>query len=173
MAYQPWNYQQYYQPPVPDQLAQLRQNQYQYQYQPMTSMTPNATPPNQQYQAPAVSQPQTQSGIIWVPNEHAANEYIVAPNNAVALWNSNEPVIYLKQADASGKPHMTIYDLVERNSAPAQRAQAQMPEYVTKQELDAIAAKLEAQEAKLEALTKERASVPKISARKTVKEDAE
>lgn len=173
MAYQPWPYQQYYQPPMQDQLAQLRQNQYQYQYQPMASMTPNTTQPSQQYQAPAVSQPQTQSGIIWVPNEQAANEYIVAPNNAVALWNSNEPVIYLKQADASGKPHMTIYDLVERNSAPVQRTQAQMLEYVTKQELDAIAAKLEAQEAKLEALTKERAVTPKVSARKTVKEDAE
>lgn len=172
MAYQPWNYQQYYQPPMADQLAQLRQNQYQYQYQPMASMTPNTTQPSQQYQAPPVSQPQAQSGIIWVPNEQAANEYIVAPNNAVALWNSNEPVIYLKQADASGKPHMTIYDLVERNSAPVQRT---MPaeEYVTKQELNAIAAKLEAQEAKLEALTKERAVTPKVSARKTVKEDAE
>lgn len=171
MAYQPWNYQQYYQSPVPDQLAQLRQNQYQYQYQ-YQPMTPSTTQPNQQYQAPPVSQPQTQSGIIWVSNEQAANEYIVAPNNAVALWNSNEPVIYLKQADASGKPHMTIYDLVERNSAPVQRT---MPaeEYVTKQELNAIAAKLEAQEAKLEALTKERAVTPKVSARKTVKEDVE
>ena len=30
--------------------------------------------------------------------------YLVAPNSAVALWDSNSPTIYLKQADASGKP---------------------------------------------------------------------
>ena len=79
------------------------------------------TPPpvqqtTQQYQTPLTNQ----NGIIWVPNEQAANDYLVAPNSAVTLWNSNAPVVYLKQADASGKPSMKVYDLVERTQRPVQ-----------------------------------------------------
>ena len=102
MAYPYYGYQPYpsYQPPVPDQLAQLRQQQYQ--------------PPMQQ----AAQQP----SIQWVSSERAAYEYLVAPNSAVALWDSSAPVVYLKQADASGKPSMKIYDLVERTAqAPEAR----------------------------------------------------
>lgn len=62
------------------------------------------------------SQPTQQSptSIIWVSGEREAAVYPVAPNNAVALWDSDAPVIYLKKADASGKPTMQAFDLVER-----------------------------------------------------------
>ena len=122
MAYPYYGYQPYpsYQPPVPDQLAQLRQQQYQ--------------PPMQQ----AAQQP----SIQWVSSERAAYEYLVAPNSAVALWDSSAPVVYLKQADASGKPSMKIYDLVERTAqAPEARPGV---EYVTRQEFEALAARLDA-----------------------------
>lgn len=110
---------------------------------------------------------QMQPGIIWVPSEQAANEYLVAPNNAVALWDANNPVIYLKQADASGKPHMTIYDLVERNSQPTRPVQSAGVEYVTRDQFDALAAKANALEAKLNAL-----SAPKTTSKKpAAKED--
>ena len=78
------------------------------------------------YTVPTIQQPQTppapaqQTGtlaansIIWVTGERQAAEYPVAPNNAVALWDSSAPVIYLKTADASGKPVLKAYDLVER-----------------------------------------------------------
>ena len=72
--------------------------------------------------------------------------YLVAPNSAVALWDSNAPTIYLKQADASGKPSIKVYDLVERNApttAPA-APQAAPVEYATKQDLEALAARVEA-----------------------------
>ena len=122
MAYPYYGYQPYpsYQPPVPDQLAQLRQQQYQ--------------PPMQQ----AAQQP----SIQWVSSERAAYEYLVAPNSAVALWDSSAPVVYLKQADASGKPSMKVYDLVERTAqAPEARPGV---EYVTRQEFEALAARLDA-----------------------------
>lgn len=122
MTYPYYGYQPYpsYQPPVPDQLAQLRQQQYQ--------------PPMQQ----AAQQP----SIQWVSSERAAYEYLVAPNSAVALWDSSAPVVYLKQADASGKPSMKIYDLVERTAqAPEARPGV---EYVTRQEFEALAARLDA-----------------------------
>ena len=89
----------------------------------------------------------------------AAN-YPVAPNNAVTLWDSNSPVVYLKQADASGKPSMKTYDLVERTQRPVQ---APVVEY-------APLSRLEALEAKMDALAaKEKPTVKKTAA----KEDAE
>ena len=47
---------------------------------------------------------QNQNSIIWVNGDKEASAYPVAPNNAVALWDSENPTIYLKQADASGRP---------------------------------------------------------------------
>lgn len=73
--------------------------------------------PYQQNYYPAAPQ-QNPTSIIWVNGEREASIYPVAPNNAVALWDSDAPVIYLKQADAAGKPTMKAYDLVERVAAP-------------------------------------------------------
>ena len=94
-GYQPYPYQ----PPMPDQLAQLRGAQ----YQPMPQQIPQVQP--QQAQAGGQS-------MVWVSGEAEAMAYLVAPNSAVALWDSNSPTIYLKQADASGKPSIKVYDLV-------------------------------------------------------------
>lgn len=111
--------------------------------------------PQQQYQQPqyqqqqVVQQPQQQaqvqqnpSSILWVRNSNEAAMYPVAPNNAVALWDASAPAIYLKQADASGRPSMKTYDLVERAEiAPeATRApEADTNSYATKSELAALA----------------------------------
>ena len=150
----PYYYQPYqpYQPPMADQLMQLRQNQ----YMPMQNMQ----------QVPQQSQ-QTQSSMIWVPSEQDAINYIVAPNTAVAIWNSNLPVVYLKQADASGKPSMITYDLVERSQRPVQAPPAPAVEY-------APLSRLEALEAKLSALEAVREQPVKSTAKKaTQKEDEE
>ena len=95
---------------------------------------------------PQPQQPQNQS-IIWIPNEQAANDFIVAPNNAVTLWDMNSPVVYVKKADASGKPTITTYDLVERMQAQPTPASAQPEpaiEYVTRKDFDELAAKVAA-----------------------------
>ena len=138
-TYQPQVYQPYpyYPQPVPDQLAQLRQSQI----------------PPQNQAAPS---------IVWVQSEQEALNYLVAPNSAVTLWDSNSPVVYFKQADASGKPSIKIYDLVERNSRPVQAPISPAVEYATKDELAALAARLDALAAKEKPATK-----------KPAKEDAE
>lgn len=67
--------------------------------------------------------------------------YPIAPNNAVTLWNQNEPVVYLKQSDASGKPSMKIYDLVERVETTqnvSNGADGKTPVYATKDDLAAV-----------------------------------
>lgn len=110
-------------------------NPYQAQY---PAPAPQQAQPVQQVQP----QPQNQSSILWVRNNQEAAMYPVAPNAAVALWDSGAPVIYLKQADASGKPSMKTYDLVERPERPAESVSAQEGgsiAYATKDELAALA----------------------------------
>lgn len=150
---------------------QPMQNMIQPMNQPMQMNQPSIPQNNQQFQIPPQNpspvQPtnQNQPGIIWVPSEQAANEYLVAPNNAVALWDSNNPVIYLKQADASGKPSMKIYDLVERSQRPAQAPQVPAVEYAPLSRLEALEARLNELAAVKE--------TPKATKKTTTKEDAE
>lgn len=132
MPYIPYGYQPgYYGQPMPDQLAQLRQNAYQ-----------------QHMMGQAAQQTQGTPSIIWVPNAQAAEGYLVAPNSAVVLWDSSAPVVYLKQTDASGKPNMKTYDLVERTSIPQVQPTTQKPgvEFVTRAEFDALEARCAALE---------------------------
>lgn len=110
-----------YMPPMQDNLAQLRQQQMQ------------AIPPMPQNPLP-------QSGVQWVTGEQEARSWMVAPNAAVALWDSTAPTVYLKQADASGKPTLKVYDLVERLASAPDTQKAPAAEYVTRKEFDALAA---------------------------------
>ena len=101
-----------------------------------------------QYQAPVMQTPvmQTQqnqtgnSGLIWVQGEQAAKSYLVAPNTTVQLWDSEEKVIYLKSADASGMPSMKILDYTIRGDANTQAAP--VAEYATKDDLKALEEKI-------------------------------
>ena len=136
---QPYVYQQpIYNQPIGQPISQpMQEPMMRPQYQP--------APQIPAYQ-PQPQQPQNQS-IIWIPNEQAANDFIVAPNNAVTLWDMNTPVVYVKKADASGKPTMTTYDLVERAQAapaPAAPRKDMSEEYVTRREFEELVAKLSA-----------------------------
>ena len=67
--------------------------------------------------------------------------YPIAPNNAVTLWNKSGKTVYVKQADATGKPTMTVYDLVERTENASEGVSAsgdKLPDYATKDELSAV-----------------------------------
>lgn len=124
MAYTPYGWQNpYYAQPMPDNLAQLRQQQ-------MPPMMAPQPPQN----------PVAQSGVQWVSGEQEARNWMIAPNAAVALWDSSAPTVYLKKADASGKPSLTIYDLVERAETPRTAPTADQVKFVTREEFDALAA---------------------------------
>lgn len=123
MAYPYFN--PYYPQPMPDSLMQMRQMQ-QPQMQPM--------------QQPVQQNPIAQGGVQWVNGEQEARGYLIAPNSAVALWDSSAPTVYLKQSDASGKPTLKIYDLVERAETPRTAPQEKGVEFVTRKEFDALAA---------------------------------
>lgn len=127
MAFTPYGYQNpYYPQPMPDNLMQMRQQQV---MQPMQQ--PMAQPVQQNLVA--------QGGVQWVSGEQEARSYLIAPNSAVALWDSTAPTVYLKQADASGKPTLKIYDLVERVETAPAAPQGKAPDYVTREEFDKLA----------------------------------
>lgn len=123
MAFEQYGFQNpYYPPPMPDNLSQYRQR------------------PMMQNQMMPAQNPVAQNGVQWVNGEMDARNWMIAPNSAVALWDSTSPTVYLKKADASGKPSLTIYDLVERVVTPPDASQNRAGDYVTRKEFDALAA---------------------------------
>ena len=126
------NYNQFYQPPLQDNLAQMRNNQYMQipQMQPMQSM--------QQAQ-----NQQSSNGIIWVQGEEGAKAYMVAPGNSVLLMDSENSAFYIKSSDNSGMPMpLRIFDYVERNAKQQTQNIKPNVEYVTRQEFDALSARI-------------------------------
>ena len=123
MAFNPYYQNPYYPQPMPDNLMQMRQQQ-------MMQPAPPPVPQN----------PVATGGVQWVSSEQEARGYLIAPNSAVALWDSTAPTVYLKQSDAIGKPTLKIYDLVERAETPRTAPQEKGVEFVTREEFDRLAA---------------------------------
>ena len=94
---------------------------------------------------------QQQSGMLWVSNEQEAYSYPVAPNAAVALWDSSRPSVYVKQADASGRPTIKILDYSERTAATGVRTGegSNNTAYATKDDIAKISQEIEAIKGKL------------------------
>lgn len=141
-------YQMPYQPPMADQLTQLRQQQYQ--------------PPMQQPVMQQAQPAQQTGGIIWVQGEEGAKAYMVAPGNTVLLMDSDGSSFYLKSADASGMPQpLRIFDYVERQAGANRHAQEPMQDmgqFVTRQEFEAL-------QAQIDALTAQKQPVKKATAK--------
>jgi len=92
--------------------------------------------PQPQYTQPYNIQPyqqqqQNNGGMIWVRGEAEAKSFGVAPNTTVALWDSENQIIYLKSADASGMPTIKTIDYTVREQiSPVQN------DYVTKADFE-------------------------------------
>ena len=134
--YQPnYGYQYPYygaQPPMPDNLAQLRMNANQ-----MQNAVTQPSMPSQPMQ-------QQSSQIIWVSGEAGAKSYLVAPGNTVMLLDAENSVFYLKSADASGMPlPLRIFDYKERQNTPTSDFKAPTSDfseldgkYITREEFE-------------------------------------
>ena len=145
--YQPnYGYQYPYygtQPPMADNLAQLRMNTNQ-----MQNAVTQPSMPSQPIQ-------QQSSQIIWVSGEAGAKSYLVAPGNTVMLLDAENSVFYLKSADASGMPlPLRIFDYKERTTT-AQQAfggsvtaeSVNLDNFVTRKEFDELKASIAPQTA--------------------------
>ena len=103
----------------------------------------------QQQPMPQIQQQTPQNGFVWVDGIEEANNFYVAPNNAVQLWDKNSPCIYKKSADAAGKPTMQIFDLVERkNETPSKTDfKADLSDFVKRDEITRLEERIAALEA--------------------------
>lgn len=101
----------------------------------------------QPYNPMTVQRPQN-TNIIWVQGEAAGKSYLVSPNTELALWDSETQTIYLKQTDIYGKPIMyKVLDYTIREEVPAEQVKPAEPNpnYVTKEDFNAFAEKLQQQ----------------------------
>lgn len=72
--------------------------------------------------------------LIWVQGEAGAKSYLVAPGHAVVLFDSENPVFYIKSVDQSGMPQpLKTYDFSEHKEEQA--VTPDMSQYVTKAEM--------------------------------------
>lgn len=167
----------YYAPPMPDQLAQLRNGQ-QYQNTMMNQQPMQQQPPIQQptqpvspIMPPVQNQP-TMSGPVFVNGEAGAKGYLIAPNSTVMLIDADPDAhtFWLKSADASGMPSIRTFDYTERVNAPrapqtpVESAPAVNVDYVTREEWNALQARADALAKELEELKAKKAPVQKKSA---------
>lgn len=97
------------------------------------------------------NQQQTNGGIIWVQGEAGAKSYLVAPNQTVQLWDSENQVIYLKSADGSGMPSIKTIDYTVRGSQePSGAFKADTGKFISKDEFKALQGELETLKADIE-----------------------
>lgn len=100
--------------------------------------TPYVQTPMPQFQMPM---PQCkQPDMIWVQGEAGMKAYMMAPNTRAILWDQDNPVIYIKTADANGVVSVKTLDYTERGSeqnANPVVANAEV-EFVTKQDFEAM-----------------------------------
>lgn len=97
----------YYNPSIPQEMANAQSGQ---QFQQMPFQQQIMQQPVQQMQTP-----QPSDDRIWVQGVAGAKAYFVAPNATVVLWDTESPTLYVKSADATGKPlDMEIIDLSRR-----------------------------------------------------------
>ena len=91
-------------------------------YNPYPTMTQSANPT---------------SSFVWVQGEAGAKAYPVAAGNRVALFDSENPVVYIKATDAYGKPaEMEVYDLVKRNIV--EEPKAEPVDFVKREEIESM-----------------------------------
>lgn len=145
MAY---NYNPYYynNGATPDML-----NQFKSPYQPMQMAQQMAQQPIQQ-NSPPPQIPIITGGLIYVDNEEQAKNYLVAPNNAVPMFDKNKPLMYVKASDGAGMPNFkkyTISEYEENNNlvnipqTPTEHHCKCGDKFISKEELNATEGKIQ------------------------------
>lgn len=85
---------------------------------------------------------QQNNGIIWIQGEAGAKSYMVAPNNTVALFDSEAQVIYLKSADASGMPSIKTLDYTIRELPAQTHENATKTIFATQEDISTLKAEI-------------------------------
>lgn len=170
----------YYNPSIP-QDNQNMQNSQQFQQIPIQQQMPMQQPIQQMaMQTPIQTMPMAQPSDdrIWVQGEAGAKAYFVAANATVVLWDTESPTLYIKSADATGKPlDMDIIDLSRRTKNIATMPQNPTTEhkctcgdkFVLKKDFQSLQGEFEALREELEELK----AKPKAKTTKKAVEEVE
>lgn len=147
---------QYVQPPTQVQPQYAQSTQQPMTQQPMgqagTTTQQTQQAPQNAVQQPVVPQPPVQDNRLYVQGEAGAAAYMVPRGTVVILWDSTQPIIYIKSTDNTGRPY--FLDVLDYTS----RVQQQQGTMASNTETDktnnviyATAGELEALETKWEA----------------------
>ena len=81
----------------------------------------------------------------FVNGVEGAKSFQVRPNQSIMLMDSEQPMCYMKQADAMGKATVRYFKLTEipEDEAKAPTPKANNVEFVTKRDFDALAKRVE------------------------------
>lgn len=103
-----------------------------------------------QFQQTQVQPQQAQpiTDLKWVQGEAGAKSYMVAPNTSVTLWDSESQVIYIKSANASGLPTMTVIDYTIRTDSSRGKTALAESDFATKEDVSFLRDEIEALRAK-------------------------
>ena len=102
------------------------------------------------YQQPQVPQapqyPQNENVYAFVNGVEGAKSYQVRPNQSVMLMDSEQPLCYMKSANAMGQATVRYFRLTEISEGDAKGAgapAAPAPDYVTKADFNALSRKVD------------------------------
>lgn len=93
-------------------------------------------------------QRQPQNVYAFVNGLEGAKSYQVPANQTVLLMDSEQPVCYMKTANALGQGTLRYFKLTEVKEADIRTAPQQQNNYVTKEEFEAFVKRLEKLEPK-------------------------
>ena len=90
------------------------------------------------------------NALIWVQGEAGAKSYMVAPNQTVVLWDSEQDVVYIKSADASGMPNVKVLDYTIRNNGAQKAEILAQKDFATKDDVELLKKEINALKSKFE-----------------------
>lgn len=140
-------------------------------YYPQSAYAPQyQQQPQPQMQIPNIPQPNGNQGLIWVSGEIGAKSYLVAPNSTVMLMDSEQNRFFIKSTDSAGMPSIKTYEYKECVQNVPQALNSNVnnlsEQFATREEYEAICAKYEALQARIDELQK-----PKTNRKKEVESD--
>lgn len=121
-----------------------------YNYFPQTYQTPVYYPTQSNAFPTQPNVGTNANALIWVQGEGAAKSYPVAPNTSVPLWDSEQNVVYIKSADASGMPSIKVLDYTVRENAPRTAEIQPQADFVTRNELADVQKEIDSLKSKFE-----------------------
>lgn len=120
------------------------------------------TQPYQQVQQPtqvaqlsqiAQAQNGAQGGLNWVEGAEAAKAYAVPPNCTLVLFDTKNPIMYIKSADMSGMPSTRTFRIEEIGDVPIGAAgKSEVPPSVSREEIEEFENRISALEKQIQGM---------------------